>query len=206
MRRKLAKITALAALSAVAIAAIVAGAFYVRLAQGPVSLDFMTGTIQSQINANLSGMQVSIGGVLIERAAATGIPQFRLRNISLTDRQGNVIARAPRAAIGVEENALLTGSIVPKSLQLIGPRILVRRNLQGGIELGFGAPAAAENEIVVMDATDPAGGAAGKTDQQPAPDSIVAEVRGGELIEILAGQDPALGTPISSSRNRKSTS
>ena len=125
MRRKLAKITAFALLSVVAIVAIIGAAFYIRLAQGPVSLDFMAGTIQSQINANLQGMGVSIGGVIIERDRNSGVPHFRLRNIALTDAKGNVIARAPRAAVGVDEKALFTGSIVPKSLRLIGPRILV---------------------------------------------------------------------------------
>ena len=46
MRRQVIKITALGVLSVVLAAAVVVAAFYVRLSQGPVSLDFMTGTIK----------------------------------------------------------------------------------------------------------------------------------------------------------------
>ncbi len=198
MRRKLAKITAFALLSVVAIVAIIGAAFYIRLAQGPVSLDFMAGTIQSQINANLQGMGVSIGGVIIERDRNSGVPHFRLRNIALTDAKGNVIARAPRAAVGVDEKALFTGSIVPKSLRLIGPRILVRRNLAGEIELGFGAPAASETEVVVVEEPAAGAGEAGKTDQQQIADSIEPEIRGKTIIDVLAGQDETATTAISS--------
>ncbi len=177
--------------------AIVGAAFYIRLAQGPVSLDFMSGTIQSQINANLQGMGVSIGGVIIERDRTSGVPHFRLRDIALTDDKGNVIARAPRAAVGVDEKALFTGAIVPKSLQLIGPRILVRRNLAGGIELGFGAPAASESEAVVIEDPTAGAGESGKTDHLGAAEKIEPEIPGKTLIDALAGQDKST-TAISS--------
>ena len=60
------------------------------------------------------------------------------------------MARAPRAAVEVEGDALFSGNIVPTSIELIGPRIRVMRNLEGGIELGFGE-AAPEGEAVVVD-------------------------------------------------------
>ncbi|MGL4527677.1 MAG: hypothetical protein ACRCUC_11930, partial [Aestuariivirga sp.] len=116
---------------------IVAAAFYIRLANGPVSLDFMTATFQEQINKNLSGMKVKIDGVIIERAPESGVPHFRLSKIELLDTAGNLIARAPRAAIGINERALFSGRVVPVSLELIGPRIQMKRNLDGKFELGF---------------------------------------------------------------------
>ncbi len=171
-------------MSVLTVLLIVAVAVYVRLSHGPVALDFMRETIQTQINRNLTGMSVTIGGAVIERAAGTGVPHFRLRNIVLQDSAGHLIARAPRAAIGINEEAILSGSVVPTSLELIGPRILVMRNLEGQVELGFG-DSAPEDESVAVDAA-PESGEAGKTDQQPA-EQVQTTGGLGPLIEILSG-------------------
>ncbi len=196
MQRRVAKISALVLFSVVAAIVIVGAAFYWRLWLGPVPLNFMTGTIQSQINKNLTGMAVAVEGAVIERAAGSGIPQFRLRNIVLRDAEGKTMARAPRAAIGVDELALFTGRIVPKSLQLIGPRIFVRRSLEGGIELGFGTPAAAEDEDVVLE--DDPNTATGKRDQEEGAATIESETRGGWLIDALSGSGDDNSQAISS--------
>ena len=196
MRRRVTKISAQILLLVIAAIAIAGVAFYWRLSLGPVSLNFMTGTIQSQINKNLTGMTVAVDGAVIERAAGSGIPQFRLRNIVLRDAEGKTMARAPRAAIGVDELALFTGRIVPKSLQLIGPRIFVRRDLAGGIELGFGTPAAAEDEAVILQ--DDSGAGTGKSDQPEGPGTVESETRGGWLIDALSGGGDNSAQPISS--------
>jgi len=119
-----------------------AAAFMWRLSQGPVALTFLTPTVQSTINDSLTGMQVNIGDVIIERDQDTGSPRIRLRDIRLLDPDGNMIARAPRAAIEVSAAALLTGKVVPEQLDLIGPRIMARRMLDGSLQLGFGVTGA----------------------------------------------------------------
>ena len=200
VRRKLIKITAYSVMSVLAAVLIIGVAFYVRLSSGPVSLNFMTETFQNQINRNLNGLSVRIDGALIEREPGSGVPHFRLRNIELRDAAGNLIARAPRAAIGIDEAELFSARIVPRSLELIGPRIRVKRNLEGGIELGFGNPAAAEQDVAVID--EGQSSATGKTDQQAVggdqiPDTDVA-ANGQSLINILAGGNASDATPISS--------
>jgi hypothetical protein len=194
--RRVAKISSLILFAVIAAIVIIGAAFYWRLSMGPVPLNFMTGTIQSQINKNLTGMAVAVEGAVIERAAGSGVPQFRLRNIILRDDEGKTMARAPRAAIGVDELALFTGRIVPKSLQLIGARIFIRRSLEGGIELGFGTPAAAEDEDIVLE--DDSNGATGKSDQEYGVDTIESETRGGWLIDALSGAGDENSQAISS--------
>ena len=200
MRRTLIKITAYSLMSVLAAVLIVGVAFYVRLSSGPVSLNFMTETFQNQINRNLNGLSVHIDGALIEREPGSGVPHFRLRNIELRDAAGNLIARAPRAAIGIDETQFFLARIVPRSLELIGPRIRVKRNLEGGIELGFGSPAAAEQDVAVIDENQSS--PTGKTDQQAVgadqiPDTDVGTT-GQSLINILAGGSATDATPISS--------
>ncbi|MBI2719185.1 MAG: hypothetical protein HY245_15060 [Rhizobiales bacterium] len=187
MRRKLIRITAFGTMTVLAAVLIVIAAFYVRLSQGPVSLNFMSGTIKSVINRNLGGLTVDIDGALIERAPGSGIPHFRLSGITVRNAHGNMIARAPRAAIGIEEWPLLTGSVVAKSLDLIGPHLFVKRTLAGGIELGFGATSGDASQAAPTG--EPLGTAetAGKSDQQTPTFAGIEGVTGGELIAILAG-------------------
>ena len=175
-----------------------AAAFYMRLSQGPVSLDFMTDTVQSRINANLSGMAIEIGGVVIERPPGDEFPRLRLRDLVLRDSGGNVIARAPRAAIGIDGDRLWALSVVPRTLELIGPRIFVKRNLKGGIELGFGrdeqaTPGAAQGKTVHLGGEDEVA----KSDR-PATEDLVPDVAGGSLIDVLAGSDESAGSTIGS--------
>ena len=99
-------------------------------------------------------------------------------------------ARAPRAAIGINERALFSGRVVPVSLELIGPRIQMKRNLDGKFELGFGAPAAEESQAVVV-GDEPASTGA-KSDQEgiggKAPLANNTQRAFGEsLISVLSG-------------------
>ena len=170
---------------------IAAAAVYIRLAQGPVSLDFMRETVEDRINANLPNMSVSVGGVVVERSGGSGVPHVRLRNIELRDKDGNLVARAPRAGVEIDGSALLSGAVVPTSIELIGPRIRVMRNLEGGIELGFGE-AAPEGEVV---AVDPGGEVSPKGDQDMGAVRSPAERgkpgAGAAIIEILSGTPAA---------------
>lgn len=184
--RRLLKVSTYSLMSVLAVLLIAAVAAYVRLSHGPVALDFMKETIESQINRNLSGMSMTIGGVVIERSG-TALPQFRLRNLELKDQNGSLIARAPRAAIGFDETAAFTGRFVPRSLELLGPRIRVMRNIEGRFELGFGEAAPAD-ESVSVDARPP--DSSGKSDQE-APQTADVENANvlDSLVRVFGGED-----------------
>lgn len=175
--RRFWKTTALVLLGLVAIVVVAGGALFIRLMTGPVSLDFMRDHIQTQINSNLGGLRVRLEGVLIERDAKTGMPHFRLRNVELTTPQGEVIARAPKAAIGVDGSELMSGTVVPKQIELIGPRIVVRRTLGGGFKLGFDEHRAA----------DGVNSGTGKSNQETSLQQIPPETQGATVIDFLSG-------------------
>ena len=115
-------------MSVLAVLLVLAVAAYVRLAQGPVSLDFLRGTVESKINQALPSMAVSIGGLVMERTGSAGVPHVRLTELRLNDKQGNYLASAPRASLGIDEQALFSGRLVPTSITLIGPLIRARRH------------------------------------------------------------------------------
>ena len=186
MRHRLAKITALALLSVTAVLVIVAAAFFWRLSRGPVSLDFMTARIEAQINKSLGGMTVKVGGAVFELDTKTHVPHFRLRDMVLLDQSGSLIAKSRKAAISFDGAALFTGSIVPRSLELIGSRILVKRRIDGGVSLGFGSPPAPEDAVVTID-DQPGDNDASKVDREgDAP--AVPETTAKSLIDVLSGQ------------------
>ena len=194
MRHRLAKITVLVLLSVTAILVIVGAAFFWRLSQGPVSLDFMTERIEREINKSLSGMTVNVAGAVFEMDSKTNVPHFRLRDLVLLDKSGNLIAKSQRAAISFEGSSLFFGSLVPRGIELIGTRILVKRQLDGGLVLGFGTPAAPENESATLDgaaveASDPK---ASREEQT----AVLPEATAKSLIDVLSGNGGESGTSL----------
>ncbi len=181
-------------LSVTAILVIVGAAFFWRLSQGPVSLDFMTERIEREINKSLSGMTVDVAGAVIELDSKTNDPHFRLRDLVLLDKSGNLIAKSQRAAISFESSSLFMGSLVPRGLELIGTRILVKRQLDGGLVLGFGTPAALENESATLDgsAADSSDPKAGREEQAV----VLPEATAKSLIDVLSGNGGANGTSL----------
>lgn len=138
MRQRVAKI-ALFGITGIVVAAlciVAAGAW--RLSQGPVSLTFLTDEIRSIISTGLGGKKVEITDVVFERNPETGRANLHIRDLRLYDTNGALIAKAPRAAIGIDVSAILTGKIVPRRLELIGPNIKIHRLITGEIKMGFG--------------------------------------------------------------------
>ena len=175
MRRRLTKIVAFSLLSVLAIVVIVVGAFLWRLSLGPVSIGFLNDRIRTEINHSLEGLEVRLSDAVIERDRSTGMPHVRLRDVELLDSSGALIARAPRAAIGLDGNALWGAKIVPRRIDLIGARILLKRSASGGFELGFGETAAQAGGELEQ---GPSSGAAGKSDQMAGPSEIVPQTVG----------------------------
>lgn len=192
MRRRLVKITVLSFLSVAAAVVIIVGAFLWRLSQGPVSLDFLAERVQNSINARLAGMTIGLEGLVIERKPGSGAPSFHMRDVELRDARGGVIARAPRAGVTVDQSALLSGLFVPTAIELIGPRILVRRTQAGTIELGFG-DVSSDDGAAAFQANEPHSTRSGKSDRGPARQRIAPETPGEALIEALSGKPQGAG-------------
>ena len=185
--RRLLKTAALSILALVTLAMVVSAAVVWRVSQGPLALNFMRDRIQREINANLGGMTVRLEGVILERDASSGMPHFRLRNVELFDPNGEIIARSPRAAIGFDGDDILTGRFTPKQIELIGPRVVVKRTLGGDFQLGFGNADGVESEMAEQ------GQSRGKSDQEASESTIggiAPETTGATLIDFLSGTMP----------------
>ncbi|MGI9356562.1 MAG: DUF3971 domain-containing protein, partial [Rhizobiaceae bacterium] len=156
-----------------------------RLSQGPLPLSFLTPTIQESMNRNLSGMKVTISDFILERDRVTGQPRFRLRDLALHDNDGNLIARAPRASVGVDGRELMTGTIAANRLELIGANLLVRRKADGTFRLGFGEARSVQSSNSSSEAGS--GGTAAKSSREVGAGQTPA-VGGAELLDLINEQ------------------
>jgi Protein of unknown function/AsmA-like C-terminal region len=156
VRRKALKVTVFSVLWVLGLLVIGAAAFYWRLSQGPISLAFMGQSIEKAINRQLPGFKIQIGEADLELDSETKTPHIRVRNLVLSDLEGDQIASAPKAGVALDVTNLMSGSVSIQSLDLIGAKINVRRNLDGSMQLGFDnqteaaeTDVSAESEIVM---------------------------------------------------------
>ncbi len=188
MRGKSIKIVLYSLIWVVGLALVFGGGLYWRLTQGPVSLSFLGGTLENAINKQLSGLKISLGDAELELDSESNTPHIRARSLILRDANGTLLASAPKAGVTLDKAALLTGTISITDLELIGPHVNVRRNLDGTVELGIANEAEADDEMVVLEAEPDSNAAPGKSDNvdhgAAAPPANTS-ASGSKLLEIL---------------------
>src|ERR1044071_5910525 len=97
-----------------------------RLSRGPIELDVATPWLKAAIEENFGGdHSVVVGGTQIERDEK-GRTSLRLRDIVVRDRDGTVVASAPKAEVGLSGRNLLFGRLIAQSLNLVGAEMAVR--------------------------------------------------------------------------------
>lgn len=118
----------------VMLAAIAAGVVFVRLRHGPISFDVLVPPIERGINAELVNNQVSIGGAELRFGRDGGL-EFRLRDMSVLDHSGTIVASAPLSAVNISTAALWRLRVVPERVILIDPEINLIFNEETGLAL-----------------------------------------------------------------------
>ena len=126
----------------VPLAALGVGLVYLRLLQGPISVGFIVGPVERGLNSELPEFSVKIEDAIVQLSERKTI-EFRLRNIRVADADGDVVALAPLAGVGISYRALMSGRIAPARIELIQPRVLVSRTEDGRLSLSFTQPAEA---------------------------------------------------------------
>lgn len=122
-----------------AVVAVAVGGLWWRLGQGPIELDVATPWLKAAIEENFGGTHtVTVGGTQLERDE-TGATSLRLRDVVVRDKDGTVVASAPKAEVGISGMGLLQGEARAQSLNLVGAEMAVRIEADGRVIVFAGA-------------------------------------------------------------------
>jgi hypothetical protein len=184
------------------IAAVAATLVFVRLRQGPITLD-----LKSQIVAALNsrvghGYGFDLAGTSIE--ATDHGPALTIDRLSISDASARLVVSAPRAAIAVDPMALLVGRIAPRRLDIhdVDLHLVILPDGQVAVSAGsneaafplsnaFLAPAGGSGESAAIPVSRP--DATGSTPPRPANAALramSAALR--SLVDATTASDSAL--------------
>jgi hypothetical protein len=110
-----------------------------RLSTGPIELNIVTPWLRAAIEQNFGGHHVvTVGGTQIERDKS-GATSVRLRDVVVRDREGTIVASAPKAEVSISGRALLSGELRAASLNLVGAEMAVRIENDGRVTVFAGS-------------------------------------------------------------------
>jgi len=110
-----------------------------RLSSGPIEFDVATPWLKAAIEENFGGNHsVVVGGTQLERDEK-GRTSLRLRDIVVRDRDGAIVASAPKAEVGLSGRSLIIGQLRAQSLNLVGAEMAVRIETDGRLTVFAGA-------------------------------------------------------------------
>jgi Protein of unknown function/AsmA-like C-terminal region len=109
-----------------------------RLSQGPIRTDFITPYLQAAINEG-STSTIELGGTFVLWDKETRRLELHAADIALRDADGKLIASLPEVAFGLSSVAMLQGTLAPRQVELIGPRIRLLRSADGAVSFGEAA-------------------------------------------------------------------
>jgi len=125
--------------------AIVAGLLSWQLSKGPISLSFLTPYIEQALNERSADMKVDLGDTILTWAGWERALDIRVLDVLVYDNPGAIVAAIPEVSFSLSSQALVRrGAIVPRSVELFGPRLVLRRNANGEFEVNLGGGQSAD--------------------------------------------------------------
>ena len=137
-------------------AAMLATAVVLRLTWGPIQLPGVAKDVEQQVNAELDGWRMSVGGVGIDVAGGEYGYGVSFSDVSLFDDLGRQVASAPQAIISVDREAGFGEDMRITRIELVGVEAVAHRAQNGEISLSVrkpGASAALELPVETGSAT-----------------------------------------------------
>jgi acylphosphatase len=179
-----------------------------RLSQGPVNLDFLTGRVESALNADGAPTQFKIGGITLAwEGFQKGLDRpidLRLHDIAIVDNTGHKRLEVPHAIMTLSVPALLIGRVVPRAVQLDGVRLTVIRSADNTIGIDVGSLTEAADAPKTEDtafAADLAELMRPATGDGPQRHSVLSQLRHIRLTDLeLRVVDRALGVTWTASQ------
>ncbi len=122
---------------AVVLLMLVSGFYAWRLMSGGSLPGFLSSQIEAAVNGSLKDVQLRLGDSSIEWTEGNKVALIQFANVEAVDRNGNVIARVPKANVSLSGPALMNGEVTPTRVELSGVSAMVVRRKDGGMQLGL---------------------------------------------------------------------
>jgi hypothetical protein len=108
----------------------------IRLLLGPVSLGPFAGTLEGAIQQALPGITLKYDQAAIEWTRDEGRVNLVVLGAKVFDRNGDVVAEAPKADIDLAARSFLAGHVRVQRITLVGVELSLVHMKEGGIRLG----------------------------------------------------------------------
>ena len=106
-----------------------------QLSRGPISVGFLTPYVEDALNAEVAPVRVRLGDTVLAWAGFDKTLDVRAVGLDILGDDGAVRISVPEISVRFSARALLNGLIAPTSLELLGPRVRVVRNVEGALAL-----------------------------------------------------------------------
>ena len=114
-----------------------------RLSSGPIDVGWLAARVEALANEGDGPTRMGIGGAQLGwdgfRHGVGNPLELRLSDIVVSDRADHRLIDIPSAHLTVSLIGLLQGQLVPRSLEMIGPKLRVIRGMNGAFSLDIGS-------------------------------------------------------------------
>lgn len=108
-----------------------------RLSQGPVSLDFLTPSIERGFAAHELPVAIQVENTTLVWGGWSRVFDLRAVNVRLFGGDGKIVALLPEVSIGLSMKGLMRGDVAISRLDVIGLRTLIKRHPDGRLDFAM---------------------------------------------------------------------
>ena len=130
-----------------------------RLSTGPVSLGFLSPYVQEALEGEDLSYRFEFEDTVLVWPGWGEALEIHLTEVRIADADGATLAAVPSASLGLSGAALLSGTIAPTSIELIGLSLALARDAEGQLRIAGGDDAGvaddAATDSLVADLLDP---------------------------------------------------
>jgi len=108
-----------------------------RLSQGPVSLAFLTPTVERILSDPDRPFAIRLRDTVLTWAGWERALDIRFVDVRAIGPDGAVIARVPEVSVGLNVAALARGVVAPMEVELFRPSVRLRRQPDGNLDVDF---------------------------------------------------------------------
>ena len=107
-----------------------------RLSEGPVSLAFLTPSIERALEGEQGRYRIRLDDTILAWAGWERTLDIRVLNVRAIGPDGSTIASVPEMSLSFSVQALMGGRIAPKSIELFRPTLKLIRRRDGSVGVG----------------------------------------------------------------------